>query len=83
MEKRKEKFNSIPEEKKKEGRSKGGKKGGKKGGETTREKMGKKVMDETGCIYDSKNQLCCLKGISKPTCNDRIKRGIYKEVEIN
>lgn len=83
MEKRKEKFNSIPEEKKKEGRSKGGKKGGKKGGETTREKMGKKVMDETGCIYDSKNQLCCLKGISKPTCNDRIKKGIYKEVEIN
>lgn len=83
IEKRKEKFNSIPEEKKKEGRSKGGKKGGKKGGETTREKMGKKVMDETGCIYDSKNQLCCLKGISKPTCNDRIKKGIYKEVEIN
>ena len=79
IEKRKEKFNSISEEKKKEGRSKGG----KKGGETTREKMGKKVMDETGCVYDSKNQLCCLKGISKPTCNDRIKKGIYKEVEIN
>lgn len=79
IEKRKEKFNSIPEEKKKEGRSKGC----KKGGETTREKTGKKVMDETGCIYDSKNQLCCLKGISKPTCNDRIKKGIYKEVEIN
>lgn len=75
IEKRKEKFNSIPEEKKKEGRSKGGK--------ASREKMGKKVMDETGCIYDSKNQLCCLKGISKPTCNDRIKKGIYKEVEIN
>lgn len=79
IEKRKEKFNSIPEEKKKEGRSKGG----KKGGETTREKMGKKVMDETGCVYDSKNQLCCLKGIQKSTCNDRIKKGIYKEVEIN
>ena len=79
IEKRKEKFNSIPEEKKKEGRSKGC----KKGGETTREKMGKKVMDETGCIYDSKNQLCCAKGIQKSTCNDRIKKGIYKEVEIN
>lgn len=95
IEKRKEKFNSIPEEKKKEGRSKGGKKGGKNGdtkkkseggrigGEITRMKMGKKVMDEAGVIYDSKRQLCLLKGITNTACITKIKNGIYKEVEIN
>ena len=42
VEKRKEQFNSIPEEKKKEGRSKGGKKGGKKGDTEKKSKGGKK-----------------------------------------
>ena len=95
IEKRKEKFNSIPEEKKKEGRSKGGKKGGKNGdtkkkseggrigGEVTRMKMGKKLIDEAGVIYDSKRQLCLLKGITNTACITKIKNGIYKEVEIN
>ena len=41
VEKRKEQFNSIPEEKKKEGRSKGGKKGGKKGNTEKKSEGGK------------------------------------------
>lgn len=54
----------------------------KKKEESTKKKMIKKVMDETGYIYDSKRQLRRSKGISKQTCYDRIKKGIYKEVEI-
>ena len=57
--------------------------GSKKGGETSRLKYGKKVMDESGNIYDSKRQLSKAKGISKPTCNDRIKKGIYKLIKTN
>ena len=56
---------------------------GKKEGETSRLNYGKKVMDETGYIYDSKRQLRKAKEISKSTCNDRIKKGIYKLIETN
>lgn len=73
--KRRKQLNSISLEKRQE-RS-------KKGGETSRLKYGKKVMDESGNIYDSKNQLCKAKRISKPTCRDRIKKGIYKLIKTN
>lgn len=71
--KRRKQLNSISLEKRQEG--------SKKGGETSRLKYGKKVIDESGNIYDSKRQLSKAKGISKQTCRDRIKKGIYKEVE--
>lgn len=72
---RRKQLNSISLEKRREG--------SKKGGETSRLKYGKKVMDESGNIYDSKRQLCKAKGISKITCRDRIKKGIYKLIETN
>jgi len=78
---RRERFNSIPDEMKQSGRSKGGKIGGKMGGKIVRAKFGKKIIDDEGTIYDSKSQLCLLKGISSNVCDYRIKNGTYRAVE--
>ena len=74
VEKRQERIEAIPEEKKEEGRE--------KGGESNKEKSGKKIMDDAGKIYDSKRQLCYLKGISRSKCDTRLKNGVYKEIDI-
>ena len=74
VEKRQERIEAIPEEKKEKGRE--------KGGESNKEKSGKKIMDDAGEIYDSKRQLCYLKGISRSKCDTRLKNGVYKEIDI-
>ena len=74
VEKRQERIEAIPEEKKEEGRE--------KGGESNKEKSGKKIMDDAGKIYDSKRQLCYEKGISRSKCDTRLKNGVYKEIDI-
>lgn len=83
--KRRKQLNSISLEKRREGGKNGDKKkkseAGKKGGESSKKKTSKKVMDETGYIYDSKKQLCLLKGITMPACNYHIKKGLYKELK--
>ena len=76
-EKRRERFDLIPDDVKQSGRSKGGKIAGK----ISIDKLGKKIIDDEGNIFDSKNQLCLLKGIDKKTAKRRIDEGIYKEID--
>lgn len=77
-EKRRERFDSIPDDVKQSGRSKGGKISSK----IFIEKLGKKIIDDEGNVFDSKNQLCLLKGIDKKTAKRRIDEGIYKEIGV-